>query len=125
MLFVALCLLGISCSACRGGDDPAVSHDGRSALTTPTSPRLVRHGDAIELTTYGSGTCPFAITKVEPLNATTVRLVLEMQVTKEPCSADMKPHTEVVQAPSGADPSKWVTASVEFPERQPVRVDIA
>jgi hypothetical protein len=123
MIWSALICASISCASCQGEDGVTSSHDGSSAITTPTSPRLVRHGNVIELTTYGSGTCPFTIGKVEAMDATTVRLVLDIQTAK-PCSADIKPHSEVVKAPTGVDQNNWTSASLEFPGRDPVRVRI-
>jgi hypothetical protein len=108
---------------CQGGEDSQDNPEGDPAIASAASTSLHRNGDDIILTTYGSGNCPFVISKVEQIDAATVRIELDIPRAQR-CTTDMKKHEAIVQPPPGATPDDWTAAVVVKPQREPRRIEI-
>ena len=114
--------LGMLLTACSGGERPEVVQatsrevpvSAVSVSTTGPAAAWAADG-ALQVVTWGSGSCPNLPTSVKADGANHVRVATEewRPPGSNGCSADLSPTTSTVAVPEGIDVSSAVTVTID------------
>lgn len=98
------------------GAPPGAVPTREDGTTKPLAASWVVDGSRIQITVWGSGSCPAAGSSASVAgNGTSVTLVLRSYPTSRPCTADVQPTTSIVTLPDGAHVAKRVRVIVTGP----------
>jgi hypothetical protein len=117
-----------------GGDETrpksiaATTYSGLpSGAPTPTSPGsavAVWTGNTLELTLWGSGSCPAVPVAMKTVGPAAVEIVISTDYGNAACTTDLSPTTSVLRLPDAVTGSATLTVRIDRERAEPLELRV-